>query len=137
MTIMDSTIVNVALPAIARDLGTSTALIEWVVIGYLLSLAIVIPASGWLGDRFGSKRIFLIALAVFTIASAACAVATDAGQLVGFRLAQGIGGGMLAPIGTAMLFRAFPPQRRARAATILIVPTSLAPAIGPILGGFL
>jgi EmrB/QacA subfamily drug resistance transporter len=137
LNIMDTTIVIVALPKLGDDLDVGTASIEWVVIGYLLSLAVWIPASGWIGDRFGTKRTFLAALAVFIVASMLCGVATSLGQLVAFRVLQGVGGGMLTPVGTAMLFRAFPPEERARAARILIVPTVTAPALGPVVGGLL
>ena len=137
MSIMDSTIVNTALPAIAASLRTSTTWMEWVVVGYLLSLAVWIPASGWIGDRWGTKPAFLMAIGIFTGASVLCGLAGSAGELILFRVVQGIGGGMLAPIGTSMLFRAFPPERRAQAAAILIVPTAVAPALGPVLGGAL
>jgi EmrB/QacA subfamily drug resistance transporter len=137
MNIMDSTIVNVALPAIAREFGVAIQDTDGVVVAYLISVAIWIPASGWFGDRFGTKRTFLFALTVFTVASALCGQAQSLVQLVAFRVVQGIGGGMLTPIGMAMLFRAFPPRRRARASQILIIPTVIAPAIGPVLGGFL
>jgi len=137
MTILDGTIVNVALPTMARDFHVPTSSIEWVVTGYLLSLAVFIPASGWIGDRVGTKRVFLVALAVFTAASALCGLAPSLGVLVACRFLQGMGGGMLAPVGTAMLFRAFPPEQRARAASILIVPTVVAPAAGPVIGGLL
>jgi EmrB/QacA subfamily drug resistance transporter len=135
---MDLTIVNVALPTLGRDFGTSNATtLEWVVTGYLLSLAIWIPASGWIGDRFGTKKTFLFALAAFTVCSALCGLSWSMGSLIAFRILQGVGGGMLTPVGTAMLFRAFPPSERARASTILTIPTVVAPALGPILGGWL
>jgi EmrB/QacA subfamily drug resistance transporter len=135
--ILDTTIVNVALPVLGRQFHANTASIEWIVLAYLLSLAIWIPASGWIGDRIGTRRAFLFALAMFTAASALCGQAHSLGQLVAFRVLQGVGGGMLVPVGTAMLFRAFPPIERARASTVLIVPTVLAPALGPVLGGWL
>jgi EmrB/QacA subfamily drug resistance transporter len=135
--ILDTTIVNVALPDLGREFDATTASIEWIVLGYLLSLAVWIPASGWIGDRLGTRRVFLFALAMFTFASALCGQADSLGELVGFRVLQGVGGGMLVPIGTAMLFRAFPPIERAKASTVLIVPTVLAPALGPVLGGWL
>ncbi|HEV3226123.1 MAG TPA: MDR family MFS transporter [Acidimicrobiales bacterium] len=135
--ILDTTIVNVALPDLGREFHAGTASIEWIVLGYLLSLAVWIPASGWIGDRLGTRRVFLFALAMFTSASALCGQAHSLGELVGFRVLQGIGGGMLVPVGTAMLFRAFPPIERAKASTVLIVPTVLAPAVGPVLGGWL
>jgi EmrB/QacA subfamily drug resistance transporter len=137
MSIMDSTVVNVAIPTLGRDFHAGNASIEWVVTAYLLSLAVWIPASGWVGDRFGSKRVFLTALLLFTAGSVLCGAAQSLGQLVAFRVLQGAGGGIMTPVGTAMLFRAFPPSRRARASQVLIVPTVVAPALGPIIGGFL
>jgi len=137
LNILDTTIVNVALPTIAGQFRVTAADAGAVVVGYLLSLALVIPASGWLGDRFGTKRVFLIALAVFTLASALCGVAQSLPQLVGFRLLQGLGGGMLAPIGLAMLYREFPLAERMRVNRVLILPTAVAPAMGPVLGGLL
>ena len=137
MSIMDATIVNVALPTIGRDFHVSPTSVASVAIAFLVSLAVFIPASGWLGDRFGGKRVLLTAIVVFTVASALCGVATSLGELVIFRVLQGVGGGMLAPVGMAMLMRAFPPEERIRASAILTVPTTLAPALGPVLGGLL
>lgn len=137
MNIMDATIVNTALPAIARQFHTQTTSADWVVIGYLLSLAVWIPASGWIGDRIGTKVTYLAALTLFTACSILCGQSQSLGQLVVLRLMQGVGGGMLAPVGQAMLFRAFPPERRAQASTILLIPTVLAPATGPLIGGLL
>ncbi len=137
MSIMDVTIVNVALPRLGMQFGVPAAQVDTVVVGYLVSLAVFMPASGWLGDRFGTKRVMLAALVVFTGASALCGAAHSLGQLVVFRVVQGAGGGMLAPVGLAMLFRVFPQAERVRAARILVVPTALAPAIGPVLGGLL
>ncbi len=137
MEIMDTTIVNVALPTLARDFGVGTDRIEWVVLGYLLSLAVWIPASGWLGDRFGTKKVFLFALATFTTASALCGLAGSLDQLIAFRVLQGVGGGMLTPVGAAMLYRAYPLAERARAATAVIGVAVVAPATGPVLGGLI
>src|ERR1700734_2620763 len=137
ISIMDVTIVNVALPTIGRDFHVSPTAVDSISIAFLVSLAVFIPASGWLGDRFGGKRILLAAIAVFTAASALCGLADSLGELVAFRVLQGVGGGMLAPVGLAMLFRAFPPAERIRASAILTVPTTLAPALGPVLGGLL
>lgn len=136
MDLLDITIVNVALPTLGRVFDAGPSSLEWVITGYLLSLAIWIPASGWIGDRIGTKRVFLFALAMFTAGSALCGLAWDIESLVAFRILQGVGGGMLTPVGTAMLFRAFPPHERAQASIILTVPTVIAPAVGPILGGF-
>ena len=137
LNILDATIVNVALPSIATAFGAEPTEAEWVVLGYLLSLAVFIPASGWIGDRVGTKRTFLVAVALFTVASVLCGLAGSLGQLVAFRLLQGAGGGMLMPVGTAMLFRAFPPSERAAASRVIIVPTVMAPALGPVIGGLL
>jgi EmrB/QacA subfamily drug resistance transporter len=137
MDLMDVTIVNVALPTLGLDFGASTDTLEWVVTGYLISLAIWIPASGWISDRFGSKRTFAFALVLFTAGSALCGLAWSAGSLIAFRVLQGVGGGMMTPVGTAMLFRAFPPAERARASAVVTVPTAIAPALGPVLGGWL
>ena len=106
-------------------------------IAYLVSLAVFIPASGWLGDRFGGKRVLLTAIVVFTIGSALCGIAQNETELVLFRVIQGAGGGMMAPVGMAMLYRVFPPAERVRAASILTLGTTVAPAVGPVLGGFL
>src|SRR5712691_4947306 len=137
MSIMDTTIVNVALPTIGRDFSVVPAAVERISIDFLVSLAVFIPASGWLGDRFVGKRVLLTAIAVFSVASALCGVASSLGELVLFRILQGAGGGMLAPVGMAMLFRVFPPEERIRASSILTVPTTFAPALGPALGGLL
>ena len=137
MSIMDATIVNVALPTIGRDFKVSPTAVDSISIAYLVSLAVFIPASGWLGDRLGGKRVMLAAIALFTTASALCGLASSLGELVAFRILQGAAGGMLAPVGMAMLYRAFPPAERIRAAAILTVPTTFAPALGPVLGGLL
>ncbi len=137
MNIMDITIVNVALPTIGRDFHIEPTAVDGVVIAYLVSLAVFIPASGWLGDRFGGKRVLLTAIVVFTVGSALCGVAQNMTELVLFRVVQGAGGGMMAPVGMAMLYRVFPPAERVRAASILTLGTTVAPAVGPVLGGFL
>jgi EmrB/QacA subfamily drug resistance transporter len=137
MNIMDITIVNVALPTIGRDFHIDPTAVDGIVIAYLVSLAVFIPASGWLGDRFGGKRVLLVAILVFTVGSVLCGLAHDMTQLVVARIFQGAGGGMMAPVGMAMLFRVFPPAERVRAASILTIPTTMAPALGPVLGGLL
>jgi EmrB/QacA subfamily drug resistance transporter len=137
MDLLDMTITNVAIPTLSKEFGAATTTIEWVVTGYLLSLAIFIPVSGWAGDRFGTKRVFMFALSVFTISSLLCGIAWDINALIAFRVLQGVGGGMLTPVGTAMLFRAFPPSERAKASALLAIPAVVAPASGPVLGGYL
>ncbi|MFM2078253.1 MAG: hypothetical protein RJA49_2143 [Actinomycetota bacterium] len=135
LDILDTTIVNVALISMGREFQTDA--VEWVVLGYTLSLAVFIPTSGWLGDRFGTKKVFMFALAAFTFGSLMCGFSQSIGQLIAFRVLQGVGGGMLTPVGIAMLFRAFPPAERAKASTIIMVPTLVAPAMGPVLGGLI
>ena len=137
MSIMDSTIVNVALPSLARQLSVPSTAIDAVVLAYLVSLAVVMPASGWLGDRWGTKRIFLLALSLFTVSSALCGLASSYAMLILFRVLQGAAGGALTPVGTAMLYRTFPPSQRVQVSRVLIFATILAPAIGPVLGGLL
>jgi EmrB/QacA subfamily drug resistance transporter len=137
MSIMDGTIVNVALSTISRDFGVGIAATDVIVVAYLVSLAVTIPAAGWVGDRWGSKRVFLAALGVFVVASALCGLSTTLGQLVGARILQGAASGVLTPVGTAMLYRTFLAHERVRVSRILIVPTVIAPATGPVLGGFL
>ncbi len=137
MDLLDLTITNVAIPTLQLEFGTVPTTIEWVVTGYALSLAIFIPVSGWAGDRFGTKRVFMFALTVFTLCSLACGLAWSVESLIAFRILQGVGGGMLTPVGTAMLFRAFPPAERAQASALLSIPAVVAPATGPVLGGYL
>jgi EmrB/QacA subfamily drug resistance transporter len=137
MSIMDGTIVNVALSTISRDFGVGIAATDVIVVAYLVSLAVTIPAAGWVGDRWGSKRTFLAALGIFVGASALCGLSTTLGQLVGARILQGAASGVLTPVGTAMLYRTFLPHERVRVSRIMIIPTVIAPATGPVLGGFL
>jgi len=137
MALLDQTIVNVALPTFAREFKAPPTTIEWVVTGYLLSLAVFIPLSGWAGDRFGTKRTFMFALALFTLGSALCVFSWSIHALIAFRVFQGVGGGMLTPVGMAMMFRAFPPSERAQAGAVLAIPMVVAPASGPVLGGYL
>lgn len=134
---LDSTIVNPALFTIAEDFGRPVSAANTVETAFLVALALALPVAGWLGDRFGTKRVFLLALAAFTAASAVCGLAPDLTTLVVARAAQGLAGGLLTPVGMTLLFRAFPPEERVRLSKVLIVPTALMPALGPPLGGFL
>jgi EmrB/QacA subfamily drug resistance transporter len=135
MNIMDTTIVNVALPTIGRQFHVAADSVDTVAIGYLVSLAVFIPVSGWLGDRLGPKQVLLGSVVVFTGASALCGLAQDPAELVGFRILQGVGGGLMVPVGMALLYRTFPPEERVRASSILVIPTAFAPALGPVIGG--
>jgi EmrB/QacA subfamily drug resistance transporter len=138
MELLDSTVVNVAVPTLQRDFHVRTAsTIQWVITGYLLSLAVFIPISGWAGDRFGTKRVFMFALSVFSGASLLCALAWNIESLIAFRILQGVGGGMLSPVAFSTLWRAFPPEERSKAAGIMVVPAAVAPASGPVVGGLL
>jgi EmrB/QacA subfamily drug resistance transporter len=137
MTAVDTTIIYTALPSLARDFHEPLAAAQWVTLSYVLTLAVVIPSSGWIGDKFGTRRTFLAAVALFTGASALCGLSSSLTQLVIFRIIQASGGGLIVPVGLTMLFRTFPPARRARAAGIAALGTTLGPATGPVLGGIL
>ncbi|MEV7353425.1 DHA2 family efflux MFS transporter permease subunit [Kitasatospora sp. NPDC091276] len=134
---LDSTIVNPALFTIAEDFGRPVSAANAVETAFLVGLAVGLPVAGWLGDRFGVKRVFLGSLAGFTLASALCAAAPGLGSLAAARAVQGVAGGLLTPVGMTLLFRAFAPHERAGLGRILIVPTALMPALGPPLGGLL
>src|SRR5919201_1259617 len=111
MVILDNTVVTVALPQLGRAFGTDLTLLQWVITGYFLAQAAVIPLAGWLSDRYGAKRIYLISLVLFTAGSALCGLAASGQLLVAMRVIQGLGGGMLMPIGMAVLYRLTPPGR--------------------------
>lgn len=135
MAILDTTIVNVALPSLSRDLHTDSSRVGLVPIAYLVSLTVFIPAAGWLGDWFGGRRALLGAIGVFTIGSTLCGISTSFGELVAFSALQGVGGAVMLPVGLAILFRVYPPAERTRISSTIAVFTGLAPALGPILGG--
>jgi EmrB/QacA subfamily drug resistance transporter len=135
MAIMDTTIVNVALPALGRSFHAPADGVGLVSIAYLVSLTVFIPASGWWGDRIGGRRALLLAIGVFTAGSALCGLSASLGELVAFRIVQGVGGAVMTPVGLAMLFRVYPPAERVRVSSVLAVFTALAPALGPVLGG--
>ncbi len=137
MSILDNTVVNVALATLQRDFGASISRTQGVATYYALSLGIVVPLAGFMADRFGIKRIYIISLLSFTFASALCGLAPSLNTLILFRILQGLGGGALLPLGTAMLFSAFPPNQRGLALSIFGIPSLVAPALGPTLGGFL
>ncbi|QUH00964.1 multidrug efflux MFS transporter [Saccharopolyspora erythraea] len=137
MQILDITILNVALATLGREFEVDASTLQWVLTGYMLSLAVFIPSSGWIADRFGSKRTFLLAVVIFTTASVLCGFAGSIWMLIASRVLQGVGGGMLVPVGQAMLFRAFPAHERAKASAVLAIPITVAPALGPMLGGAL
>ncbi|WP_458123893.1 DHA2 family efflux MFS transporter permease subunit [Paenibacillus sp. Z3-2] len=136
MVILDSTVVNVAIPNLVQYFETDLKTIQWTVTGYTLALSAVIPLAGWLTDRFGAKRVFLFTIVMFTLGSVLCSIAQSPEQLIIYRIIQGLGGGMVAPIGMAMVFRLAPPERRGSIMGMLGIPMLLAPALGPVLSGW-
>jgi EmrB/QacA subfamily drug resistance transporter len=137
MSILDTTIVNVALDTLGRELHSTIAQIQWVVTGYMLALAAVIPITGWAARRFGAKRVYLVSLVLFTMGSALCGLATSTNELIVFRVIQGLGGGMILPIGQLMMAEAAGPKRMGRVMSIVAVPAMLAPILGPTIGGLI
>lgn len=134
---LDATIVNVGLGPMADSLDTSMATVQWVSAGYLLTVAFVAPLSGWLQKRYGGKRVWLAAVALFITASVLSGLAWSGGSLIAFRLLQGVGGGLMQPVGQALVARHAGPQRIGRLVGIITVPVSVAPILGPVLGGVL
>jgi EmrB/QacA subfamily drug resistance transporter len=137
MSILDTTIVNVALATLGRELHSTISQIQWVATGYLLSLAAVIPVTGWAARRFGAKQVYITSLVLFTAGSALCGLASSATELILFRVLQGIGGGMILPIGQLMMAEAAGPKRMGRVMSVVAVPAMLAPILGPALGGLI
>jgi EmrB/QacA subfamily drug resistance transporter len=137
MSILDTTIVNVALDALSRDLHSPLSTIQWVSTGYLLSLAMVIPLAGWLSERFGSKRVWMVSVAVFAAGSALCGIAWSAGSLIFFRVLQGFGGGLILPVGMSVLAQTAGPRHMGRVMSVIGVPMLLGPVLGPVLGGLI
>jgi EmrB/QacA subfamily drug resistance transporter len=137
MSILDTTIVNVALDTLSRDLHASIAQVQWVVTGYLLSLAAVIPVSGWAARRFGAKQVYLTSLVLFTAGSAACGLSSSLGELVVFRVLQGAGGGMIMPVAQLIMAQVAGPQRMGRVMGVVSMPAMLAPILGPVVGGLI
>ncbi len=135
MSILDTTIVNVALHTLRSDLHSSIAQVQWVITGYLLSLAAVIPVTGWAARRFGAKRVYMTSLVLFTAGSALCAVASSTTSLVLFRVLQGAGGGMIMPVGQLIMAQVAGPKRMGRVMGIVSMPAMLAPILGPVVGG--
>ncbi|MFI9383510.1 DHA2 family efflux MFS transporter permease subunit [Kutzneria sp. NPDC052558] len=137
LPVVDNTVVNVALQALAVQFHTSLDTLQWLASGYMLALAAVIPLSAWSAGRFGAKRVYLAAIAVFTVGSMLTGAAWDIASLIGFRVLQGLGGGLLSTVGVAMLARAAGPGRIGRMMSIISIPVMLGPIFGPVLGGWL
>src|SRR4051812_7265219 len=135
MSILDTTIVNVALETLSRELDAPLSTIQWVSTGYLLALATVIPLAGWMSERFGSKRVWMVSVALFGIGSALCGLAWSAESLIFFRVLQGFGGGMIMPVGMALLAQTAGAHRVGRVMSVIGVPMLLGPILGPVIGG--
>ncbi len=135
--VLDTTIVTVALTSIRTDLHTDVNTVQWIVTGFFLANAAVVAVGGYLANRFGRKRMFILGLTIFTIGSVLCGLSPSIGWLIAFRVLQGMGGGILLPIGPALAFDSFAQEERARASAVVAVPVLLAPVFGPILGGWL
>src|SRR5438874_4325623 len=137
MTLLDSTIVNVALPSIIRDFHSSVSRGQMILTVYLLALAVVIPVSGFLGERTGLKRLYMVTVVGFTVSSAMCAFAWSMPSLIVFRALQGLGGGMLQPLSLAITFTMITPLERGRFMALLGLPMLVGPILGPTVGGYL
>jgi DHA2 family multidrug resistance protein len=137
MVVLDTTVVNVALPKIMAGFGVNLDKIQWVVTAYMLAMAIMMPSVGWLSARIGNKALFICSLALFALASAFCGTAWNEDALIFFRTLQGLGAGALMPIAMVIIFEAFPPEQRGLAMGVYGIGATLGPAIGPTLGGYL
>ncbi len=137
MSILDTTIVNVALDTLGRDLHSPLSQIQWVITGYLLALAAVIPITGWAARRFGAKRVYIGSIVLFTIGSTLCGFATSSTSLVIFRVLQGVGGGMIMPVAQMIMAEVAGPKRMGRVMGVVVMPAMLAPILGPVVGGLI
>src|SRR5918998_4572281 len=133
----DSTVIATSLPVIAQDLGADPIALKLALTSYLVSLAVFIPVSGWMADRFGSRTVFRAALGVFLIGSLACAAASSLGGFVFARFLQGMGGAMMVPVGRLVLLRSVPRAELVQALATLTIPALVGPVVGPPLGGFI
>ncbi|TYB47983.1 DHA2 family efflux MFS transporter permease subunit [Actinomadura chibensis] len=137
MALLDTTIVNVALKSIGSDLDASVGAVQWVSTSYLLALAVVIPMAGWASERFGPRRVWTVALVLFVAGSVLCGAAWSMGALIAFRVLQGVGGGLINPVGMGIIARTAGPDRMGRVMAVLGIPMLLMPVLGPVLGGLI
>ena len=137
MEVLDTTIVSVSLPNIAGSLSASTSEATWTQTSYLISNAIVLPASAWFSSFFGRKRFFLACVVIFTAASVLCGMAPTLGMLIVARILQGAGGGALQPLSQAILLESFPPAKHGQAIAVWGLGVVVAPVLGPVLGGWI
>ncbi|WP_268795302.1 MULTISPECIES: MDR family MFS transporter [Paenibacillus] len=137
MVMINSTAMNVAIPSLSEGFNVPFETLQWVITGYMLAMSVTIPLAGWFSDRFGSGRAFLYTVILFILGSLLCAIAQDINQLIVYRIVQGLGGGMIQPMGIAMIFRLAPVNRKGQVMGMLGIPMLIAPASGPILSGWL
>ena len=137
MSILDTTIVNIGLETLSRELHAPLSTIQWVATAYLLALAAVIPLTGWAAERFGAKRVWMVVVAGFVATSMLCGLAWSAESLIAFRVLQGLAGGMVMPIGLITLAQAAGPSNMGRVMSVVGIPMLLAPVFGPLLGGLI
>ncbi len=137
MSIVDTTIVNIALEDISSELHTAVSDVQWIVTGYLLALATVIPLSGWITERFDARRVWMGSVVLFVVGSVLCGLAWSTGALIAFRVLQGLGGGLIMPVGIVLLTQAAGPDRVGRVMSVIGVPMLIAPVVGPVLGGLI
>lgn len=136
MAILDTSIVNVAIPMMENELNATTDQIQWVLTAYMLTLGVLIPFSGWLTDKLGARNLFLFALTVFTIGSALCGLSWNLSSIIFFRIIQGVGGAFMQPVAMSMIYRIFPPDRRGMIMGVFGIAMMVAPASGPVLSGY-
>ena len=137
MQMLDSTVVTTAMPAMAASLGTDPVSMNITITAYLLAAAVFVPVSGWAADRFGARRMFMTSVILFTISSLTCALSSSLGELVAWRVVQGMGGAMMVPVGRILLVRGIPKHELLKAMAFLSIPGLIGPIIGPPLGGFM
>src|SRR6476660_728583 len=137
MESLDTTILNTAVPAISEALSVTPLSMKAVLASYTLSLAVFIPISGWMADRFGTRHVFASAIGIFTLGSFLCGISTSIHLLVAFRIVQGMGGAMMVPVGRLTLVRTFPKSDLVRTMSFVSIPALIAPMLGPVAGGFI
>src|SRR5437763_3701704 len=134
---LDSTMIAVSIPAMAKSLGESPLRLNLVITTYLLSLAVFIPVSGWIADRYGTRRVFCAAVLIFAGGSALCGMADNLPMLIAMRVVQGFGGAMMTPVGRLVLLRSFPRAALVSAMNWMTIPSMIGPMVGPVIGGVL
>ncbi|HED3701503.1 TPA: multidrug transporter subunit MdtD, partial [Serratia marcescens] len=137
MQTLDTTIVNTALPSMAASLGENPLRMQSVIVSYVLTVAVTLPASGWLADKVGVQRVFFSAIVLFTLGSILCARSETLNELIASRVIQGIGGAMMVPVGRLTVMKIVPREQYMAAMTFVTLPGQIGPLMGPALGGFL